>query len=281
MTLLVEAATGQVLVQDLGRPDGWRVGVGRSGAFDRTALVAGQRLVGNPPDAAALELTLAELEVVAERSCTVAITGAPTVVRVDDAIVTQGTAIGLAAGHRLYVGRPSHGLRVMVSVAGGVAVRPVLASRSTDTLASIGPNPVRAGDELPVGAPTGRPAWRGVSIADVDDSVLDAASGPHVALLDGATTLTGTVGPSSNRVGVRIGAALATHDLAELASLPVLPGAVQLTPSGELIVLGPDAGLTGGYPVVAVVDRRGLDRLAQRRPGEAVTLRIRPPRVRR
>jgi allophanate hydrolase subunit 2 len=58
----------------------------------------------------------------------------------------------------------------------------------------------------------------------------------------------------------------------------VLVGSVQVTPSGELVVLGPDAGVTGGYPVVAVVTPEGLDVLAQCRPGAVVGIRRRTRR---
>jgi allophanate hydrolase subunit 2 len=65
------------------------------------------------------------------------------------------------------------------------------------------------------------------------------------------------------------------HVPAGLPSFPVVPGSVQLTPSSELVVLGPDAGVTGGYPVLGVVRSQSLDALAQCRPGSGVRLRRR------
>jgi allophanate hydrolase subunit 2 len=89
------------------------------------------------------------------------------------------------------------------------------------------------------------------------------------------------VGERSDRIGVRLegtGAGAGVRGAGELASFPVVPGSVQLTPSGELVVLGPDAGVTGGYPVLGVVPRAGLDALAQARPGTAVGVRRRTRR---
>lgn len=276
--LLVDRADGLILVQDLGRPHGWQVGVGRSGAFDIGAHLAGQRLVGNLADAAGLELTMAELVVVTGASTVLAITGAATDVRLDGRPAPIGVPIAVPAHAALHIRRPSHGCRVYLAVAGGVDVPPVLGSRSTDTLAALGPAPIGAGDELAVGTPNRRPAWRGVvaPTADVDRAV-EAAPGPHVDLL-GESAVSATVGANSNRSGVRLATSLTAGTAADLPSFPVLPGAVQWTPSGELIVLGPDAGLTGGYPVVAMVGQAGLDQLAQCRPGDAVTLRISRPR---
>lgn len=276
--LLVDRAEGPILVQDLGRPHGWRVGVGRSGAFDMGAHGAGQRLVGNPTNAAGLELTLAELVVVTTGSTVIAITGAATDVRLDGRPASFGAAIAVPANATVHVHRPRHGCRVYVSVAGGIDVPEVLGSRSSDTLASLGPPAIGSGDELDVGEPTGRPSWRGVAAPTADvDRAIEAAPGPHVDLL-GTSLVSAVVGADSNRSGVRLTTHRTSGGTADLPSFPVLPGAVQWTPSGDLIVLGPDAGLTGGYPVVAMIGQDGLDQLAQRRPGDPVTLRVSRPR---
>ena len=62
--------------------------------------------------------------------------------------------------------------------------------------------------------------------------------------------------------------------LACVASAPMVVGAIQLTPSGEAIILGPDGGLTGGYPVVGVVATVDLDRVCLLRPGDRVRFRV-------
>jgi allophanate hydrolase subunit 2 len=64
----------------------------------------------------------------------------------------------------------------------------------------------------------------------------------------------------------------------ELPSEGMIPGAIQVSPDGIPTVLGPDAPVTGGYPVIAVVTGRTLDRLAQLRPGQQVRLRMAPGR---
>ncbi len=74
------------------------------------------------------------------------------------------------------------------------------------------------------------------------------------------------------RSGLRLAGGLmgASHPV---ASMPVVPGAIQLPPGGEPIVLGPDGGLTGGYPVVAVVASADLDRLSLLAQGDLVSFR--------
>lgn len=103
--------------------------------------------------------------------------------------------------------------------------------------------------------------------------------GPRAELLgdDAVDALLGTdwtVRPDSDRVGVRLdGPALPVPSgAASVPSEPMLTGAVQVPPSGLPVVFGPDHPTTGGYPVIAVVTREGLDRLAQAGPGTRLRL---------
>lgn len=93
--------------------------------------------------------------------------------------------------------------------------------------------------------------------------------GPFSELLAGED---GTVSPQSDRRGVRLMGVGRPHPL-ELPSRPTVPGAIQVTPDGTAIVLGPDGPTIGGYPVAGYVDREGMNRIAQARPGEQVRLR--------
>ncbi|MEU0066474.1 allophanate hydrolase subunit 2 family protein, partial [Streptomyces albidoflavus] len=129
-------------VQDLGRPGLAALGVGASGAADRSALRLANRLVGNPEGAAAVEATLGGLAVRALRAVTVAVTGAP-------APLSTGavqSVIQLAEGERLELGTPLAGLRSYLAVRGGITVPEVLGSRSRDLLAALGPPPLAPGD---------------------------------------------------------------------------------------------------------------------------------------
>jgi len=258
-------------VQDLGRSGYAALGVARAGAFDRTALQLGNRLVGNADDAAAIEVTLGGLAVRLLAPATLALTGA-----VCRGAPDWGAAVSLPAGATFRLAAPERGLRSYLAVRGGIAVPSVLGSRSTDTLSGIGPAALRAGDRLPIGTSSGKVV--GASAAEpVRSAVLPARLGPRddwftpaarAALLE----TTWTVRPECDRVGVRLdGPALARSRTDELPSEPTLPGAVQVPPDGRPIVFGPDAPVTGGYPVIAVVT--DLDPVAQLRPGDSVRFR--------
>jgi biotin-dependent carboxylase-like uncharacterized protein len=260
-------------VQDLGRTGYAALGVARSGAFDRGALRLGNRLVGNPDDAAGIEVTLGGLAVRLHVAATLALTGASCAGAPD-----WGAAVSLPAGSTFRLAAPVRGLRSYLTVRGGVAVAPVLGSRSTDTLSGIGPAALRPGDRLPIGAPVGDMVGAtAAEPAPVARVVLPLRFGPREDWFTPAapaTLLAGrwTVRPESDRVGIRLaGPRLARARTDELPSEPTVPGAVQVPPDGRPIIFGPDAPVTGGYPVIAVVT--DLDRAAQLRPGDAVRFR--------
>jgi biotin-dependent carboxylase-like uncharacterized protein len=256
-------------VQDLGRPGFAALGVPRSGAFDRAALRLANRLVGNSDDAAAIEVTLGGLEIRLTAAATIALTGAPCPGAPD-----WGRAVSIPAGASVRLAMPPSGLRSYLAVRGGVGAAPVLGSRSTDTLSGLGPDPLRRGDVLAIGRAAGEVSGAGALGSPAGDAILPIRFGPREDWFTAAAraSLVGAawiVRPESDRVGIRLdGPRLARAQDGELPSEPVLPGAVQVPSDGRPILFGPDAPVTGGYPVIAVVT--GLDRAAQLRPGDHV-----------
>jgi biotin-dependent carboxylase-like uncharacterized protein len=257
--------------------------VAPSGAFDRGAHDRAQRLVGNDPEAAGLEVLLGPFAAVARGDLVVAVTGGHCEVAVGGRGEAGEMALYVRDGQRVELGPCLAGVRLCVAVRGGVDVPAVLGSRSRDVGGDIGPAPVAAGDVLPVGAAArSQPHYGPARRAPEGGLVLELALGPHDDALgdDAWRAIEGTrwvVGERSDRMGVRLEGGI-VRGAGELASFPVVPGSVQLTPSGELVVLGPDAGVTGGYPVLGVVSRDGLDALAQARPGAEVGVRRRTRR---
>jgi len=120
-------------VQDTGRTGQGALGIGRSGACDRAAAALANRLVGNPPEAAVLEVTFGGLAVRAAADLLVVTTGARCAGAIAHLAPTR-----LRAGQELRLGSPDSGLRTYLAVRGGIDVPPVLGSRSTDLLAGLG-----------------------------------------------------------------------------------------------------------------------------------------------
>ena len=243
-------------VQDLGRPGHAHLGVPRSGALDGPAAALVNRLVGNAPEAAVLETTLNGCAVRPRSAVTVAVGGAPCRVRVDGRPVAWGAAVRVPAGALLDVGAAGSGVRSYVAVSGGIAVEPVLGSRSTDLLSGLGPPPLTDGTVLPLGRPTRLHARVDVAPqpAPPAELVLRVTPGPRddwftPAALRAFTSRAYRVSPASNRIGLRTeGPALERAVTRELPSEGVVLGAVQVPPDGRPVVFLADHPTTGGYP---------------------------------
>jgi urea carboxylase len=147
----------QTSVQDWpGRQGYWAVGVPPSGPMDTHAHRAANALVGNTPDAAALEITLAGPTLRFNTNAVVAVTGAPAPIKLDGEAVPMWQALPVEAGSVLTVGRCETGMRLALAVAGGLDVPLYLGSRSTFTLGQFGGHAgrhLRTGDVLHLANP--------------------------------------------------------------------------------------------------------------------------------
>lgn len=263
MTVLIVASPGlHTSVQDLGRFGHARSGVPVAGALDPTALAGANLAVGNPAEAAGLECVLRGPTLVGDAEWSVAVVGA-------------GWTLGpepVAAGVP-YTVRLAAGLRCWVGLGGGLDTPVVLGSRSTDTLSGLGARVLRAGDTLQLGADGGpyQAVVAGPALPE-GEVVLRVTPGPHAHLcgrLDGAAF---RVSSRSDRTAVRLEGPAVTRSAGDIATIGVLPGAVQLPEDGQPIVLLGNCQTTGGYPVVAVVCATDLRVAAQLRPGTVVRL---------
>ncbi|WP_426239125.1 5-oxoprolinase/urea amidolyase family protein [Pararhizobium sp. DWP1-1-3] len=293
LTLKVLAAPMPALFQDLGRFGQTGQGVSSSGALDLGAFKAANRVVGNPVDFACLEITLGGFSFEITGRAVLAITGAPCPILIRDSRGRVQTAetyqpISLEPGDIVTLGHAPKGMRCYLAIRGGFAVKPVLGSASSDTLAIVGPDPVSTGTVLTVA--TGTKGLAPVSLieepafehpASGETVTLDVVMGPRSDWFTetGIATLSGqlwTMTPQSNRVGIRLSGdvPLERKDKAELPSEGTATGAIQVPHSGQPVLFLADHPLTGGYPVIGTVAEYHLD-LAGQIPVNA-KIRFRP-----
>ncbi|MFJ4624448.1 biotin-dependent carboxyltransferase family protein [Streptomyces sp. NPDC088812] len=276
--LSVVRAGALTTVQDRGRFGHAHLGVPRSGALDGPAAALVNRLVGNPPEAAVLETTVNGCTLRPRSAVTVAVGGAPCAVTVDGRPAAWGAPVRLPGGALLDVGPAVRGLRSYVAVSGGVAVEPVLGSRSTDLLSGLGPPPLTDGTVLPLGrvhSPHAR-VDTAPQPAPPAELVLRVTLGPRddwftPEAVRVFTTRAYLVSAASNRIGLRTeGPALGRVRPGELPSEGMVLGAVQVPPDGRPVVFLADHPTTGGYPVIGVVRPADLASAAQAVPGTPV-----------
>lgn len=273
-------------VQDQGRPGYAAAGIARSGAADRAALRTANRLLGNPEDAAGIEITMGGFRAVAETDLRIVVTGAWGPVQIAHRPADPYTVHAWPRGTELHVDWFDHGARAYLAVRGGVDAEVVAGSRSTDTLSGLGAGaghgPLRAGDALALDdpylaapiPPDALHPWSPPGDAELEIAL---APGPRADWFEGTAALfeqVWTVSNEADRVGIRLdGPPLERTRHDELPSEGMLPGAIQVPPDGRPVILGPDGPVTGGYPVIAVVTDASRDALAQARPGTRLRFR--------
>jgi biotin-dependent carboxylase-like uncharacterized protein len=279
-------------VQDLGRFGFLNLGVGTSGAMDPLALAAGNLLLGNDENAAAIEAQVFPFAVRFHAPCGFALTGADCAARLADRPLLPWWSGEAAAGQILHLGLPANGTwrgsRAYLCLAGGVEVPCVLGSRSTQLRGAFGGyegRTLRRGDRLRAGLPGAgvRPTGFGLvppalampllSEGVIAIRVLPAAEYEYFtpASRDTFWSVAWKITPQSNRYGYRLaGPRLDPIARIESRSHGIVPGVIQVPHGGQPIVQMRDAQPSGGYPKIATVIDADLWRLGQTPIGSRV-----------
>jgi biotin-dependent carboxylase-like uncharacterized protein len=281
----VLAAGALTTVQDLGRHGCLRWGVGTAGAMDPLALAAGNLLLGNDENAAAVEVPVFPFRVRFAEELAFAVTGADCAAGLDGVPLLPWSAQVARAGQTLELGLPQrgawHASRAYLCVAGGVDVPEVLHSRSTQLRGAFGGvdgRPLRVGDVLRAGASRPSPPTPGVSLIPPALALpLEVNGCPAVRVLPAAEyngytaasheafwSAEWKISAQSDRYGYRFaGPVLEPRAAMELRSHGIVPGVIQVPAGGQPIVQMRDAQPSGGYPKIGTVIEADLWRLGQ------------------
>lgn len=276
----ITAPSLQMLIQDEGRLNQTNIGVGVAGAMDLSAMHSANRIVGNPTDTPVIEVLNGGLKAKMQHAGVIAVAGAISNIRVkfadgQTADFASYQPIDLDEGDEFQIQPPTAGLRNYLAVRGGIDVEPVLNSASFDSLAVLGPEPLKLGDIIY----QGQVKATNISVNEVGKTdlpqagevvELDIVMGPRTDWfeqdsIEQLCQQEWLVTNESNRVGLRLsGAQSLTRKIThELESEGTCIGALQIPPSGQPVLFMNDHPLTGGYPVIASVAKHHWDLVAQ------------------
>lgn len=272
-------------VQDSGRLGCAHLGISPAGAADSVSFRLGNLLVGNPPDAAAIEMTLVGGSFQVESPCRISITGSDFAPTLDGLPLPLWQSIEVQPGQLLAFGGTRNAARCYISVTGGISVPPILDSRSTHVLTHLGGfrgRSLKSGDVLHAcrfeRLPSLKPRM-------VDPGVLERLFSPGPLRVTDGPQISDfgedmrsvffssefAVTEDSNRMGLRLGGVGIIHSRAgELITEGVSTGAVQIPPDGQPIILFVEHPTTGGYPKIASIISADLHRVGQLRPRDVV-----------
>lgn len=283
--------------QDAGRPGNAALGVGPSGAMDRRAYRLANDIVGNSLDETTLEVLGAGAVLRATDDQVLSVSGAATGLTITPAPgrgparnrhPVPGSAFALLAGEELEIGRAESGMWSYIAVRGGIEAPRLLGSSSRDTHSGLGPEPLRAGDDIrvhpaTVSAVVARGASPSLPVQESRRSVvLRVIPGPREDWFAHESLEQFYLEPWSvtqhfSRTAVRLsGIPLRRVVHEELQSEGLVRGAIQVPRNGQPLIFAADHPVTGGYPVVGVIVDADLDRAAQLGPGDVVTF-VRQP----
>ncbi len=256
------------LVMDSGRRMAGRLGLAASGALDGRLAGLANRLVGNPPDAPLLELTLKGPVLSALRPLVAVFVGYGMRPLVGGAPVEVAQTFALRTGDKLHFAAAPDGARGYLALAGGLESDRFYGSASTDFRGLIG-RPLQAGDVLGVAEVRGARAGFGLTMPPLVQRRVRLLPGPQYSPEAMRALCAGTYElASGDRMGLRfVGPEVPGGELISEAT-PL--GAVQITTEGQPIVLLNDRGRIGGYAKPALVHPADLPWLAQLRPGQTV-----------
>lgn len=264
-------------IQDLGRCGHRSSGVPNSGCMDMNASKLANSILNNSESNAVLEITMLGPELKFTKPTQIVITGADMLPKIGDRTIQNHCVIDINAGDILSFGKLKSGLRAYIAVKGGFKSLKTLGSRSLYfPVTNIGN--LQKGDTVPYDSvgniKNNQSNYIESNRLNFDENILNVFSGPEFYLLSDKQKAMlfekdFHISKYYNRMAYRLSETI-DHYLPSILTGPVLPGTVQLTPSGELIILMRDGQTTGGYPRVLQLSETSINLLSQKKERDTI-----------
>tara|TARA_B110000971_G_scaffold85342_1_gene87566 strand:- start:5833 stop:6675 length:843 start_codon:yes stop_codon:yes gene_type:complete len=267
-------------VQDLGRFKSLHYGVPVSGCMDQTSARIANAILNNTSDCAVLEMTLKGGHFRFKVSTNLCITGADMSPRLNNSPVKMYTTIPVHAGDELILHRAIQGSRSYLAVSKGIQTPKILNSRSmyqgvTESFR------ISKGDELAIDESPIKLKSNAVvkgRIESPENIFLKAFKGPEFNQLkthqiETLGSMYFTISKESSRMAFPLEENF-SNQLDPIITSLVLPGTVQLTPGGKLIILMRDSQITGGYPRILQLTKVAINTLAQKQLKDKIRFTI-------
>tara|TARA_B100002052_G_C15846365_1_gene582725 strand:- start:778 stop:1617 length:840 start_codon:yes stop_codon:yes gene_type:complete len=266
-------------IQDKGRFGYKNIGVPVSGSMDQASAKLANLLLGNDESSAVLEMTLLGPTLEFMNDTYISITGADMNPSLNKQKVLLNKPLLVNKGDILCLSHSSNGMRSYLGVKGGLSSENKLGSKSFYKGITKREKLIK-NDKIKFGEVIGSPMKMNKSINDFKinrKSEINVFKGPEFGLLDSSSNdiifnTDFTIG-INNRMGYNLVEPI-KNSIPSIISSPVMPGTVQLTPSGRLIILCRDCQTTGGYPRVLQLDKNSIDSLSQKTIGEIIKFKL-------
>jgi biotin-dependent carboxylase-like uncharacterized protein len=262
-------------VQDQGRFGHTKIGVPQAGCADTYAAKMANALLKNHEKDALIEITFGQGEFKFTSDTYICLTGGDFSPKLNGKLIKMQSVFFIKKDSVLSFGKRVYGARVYLSVQGGIQTKTVYGSRSF--FDGIAQQKLGKGAMLPI-LPIQKYADNNFSRVRVSEKhfttiYLPCLKGPEFFKLNQEQQrklfTPFSISDDNNRVGYRLKESL-ENNLSSILTSAVLPGTVQLTPSGKCIILLQDCQVTGGYPRILQLSEIAIARVSQKITGDKI-----------
>lgn len=283
MTLRILTAGPLSLLQDLGRFGHQSIGVSTGGPMDEHAFLWGNRLLGNDRNAAQIEITMGQFSCEFYAKTTIALTGADMAAKLNGQPIAFWQSYPIRQGDRLELRGARSGMRAYLAVQGGFKVPTPLNSCATVIRDELGglqgageklntKDYIRYSESQPMATKQVPPQFipqysQQVTLEVIPGYQYDLFTPEQRQRFFNTSYI---LTPQMDRMGCRLSGEAIECQTRNLISEGIALGAIQIPADGQPIVLLRDRQTIGGYPKVGCVTAKGLNQLAQCRPGAEI-----------
>tara|TARA_X000000950_G_scaffold75958_1_gene95089 strand:+ start:1746 stop:2582 length:837 start_codon:yes stop_codon:yes gene_type:complete len=259
-------------IQDGGRHGYRNIGIPTSGFMDQESAWAANKIVDNDREESLIEITLKGPTLLFNNNCTISITGGDFNPLINDIPIKMYESINVKSGDKLKINNTKNGARSYLAISGGINVKSIFGSKSF--LSNISESYyLRKGDEIKISDNSNNKILKKNKLKFKLNRSMEVFKGPEFDLL--SIRVKNML--FKNKFTVRTNSRMAYNleenvqiGIKSIISSPVLPGSVQLTPSGKMIILHRDCQTTGGYPRILQLSKSSLNHLSQIKSNEKI-----------
>ena len=247
-----------------------------SGYMDSISACNANKLVGNSNDEAVFEITMMGGRFAFHSDTSIAISGAIFEITLNNKSIVNNNKIDVKKGDILNFGKALKGFRVYLAISGGFRVNSIL--NSSSFYENLTPNiTVEKGDKFNFLKKNNLDFAGLMDTESIFNSTIEVTPGPEfnhinnkdIQLLNEEYFIVS----SNNRMGYFFENGLSPNNFSIITS-PVIPGTIQLTPSGKMIALMKDGQVSGGYPRILQMNDLSISILSQKKQGDRIKFKI-------
>ena len=259
-------------IQDGGRHGYRNIGIPTSGFMDQESAWAANKIVDNYREESLIEITLKGPTLLFNNNCTISITGGDFNPLINGMPIKMYESINVKLGDTLKINNTKNGARCYLAISGGIDVKSIFGSKSF--LSNITESYyLRKGDEIKISDNSNNKILKKNKLKFKLNRSMDVFKGPEFDLLSIKVKNILFENEFTIRSNSRMAYNLdekAQIGIKSIISSPVMPGSVQLTPSGKIIILHRDCQTIGGYPRILQLDTNSLNNLSQLKSNDKI-----------